>query len=160
MEAALTPIQGAFLPETVAKAKDAKMPTLQFKVLIIDDHEPIRESLMRRVKQAWKSFDYELEITAVSTLAEGAAEASTANVTILDLELPDSSEQETIQKIPLFRRPVIVVTGSIDPMVKLDCLSQGADYVLIKGHLESFIAVFFEALQRDIYRSAKGYHAE
>lgn len=125
------------------------------KVLIIDDDEQTRRSLANLLRILWKCEEVGLEIEEAGTLAAGLALAESANLTILDLGLPDSDLVTTIQSISRFPPPVIVLTGTDDPTVSASCVANGAAHVFVKGSLIGFMPLVFEQLQKDVVRRAK-----
>lgn len=127
---------------------------MPIKVLIIDDSAECSFALAQLIRVCWKLPEDEMVIICVATLADGLREGQDANVTILDLELPGSSPEETIEAIPKFRPPVIVLTGYADDALSVKCIAAGATHVYIKGSLMGFIPTFFKALQQDVIRRA------
>lgn len=65
--------------------------------------------------------------------------STTADVILLDLDLPDSSGLETVQRCKSMARntPIIVLTGRDDMHFSLKALEAGAQDYLIKNQLES-----------------------
>lgn len=125
------------------------------KILIVEDNPDSLEGLKRLVEVTWRISDIDLQITGVNTLKEGLELANEANVTILDLDLPDSDMASTILAIDKFRPPVIVLTGTDDPNVIKSCVANGADHVFVKGSAIRLVSAIFESLQKDIVRRAK-----
>lgn len=127
-------------------------PVSFMKVLIIEDDPANLLGISRLVQASWKLDSVTLEIVGVATLADGLKESADANVTILDLGLPDAEIIEVIQSISKFPPPVIVITGHDSPEVTASCMLHGAAHVFVKGALLGFIPSIFEAMQKDIIR--------
>ena len=124
------------------------------KVLIIEDDPENLRALSQLIRVSWKMPTIPLEIVGVGTLTEGLREAESANVTILDLSLPDSDMVNTLQHIRDFRPPVIVLTGASDDATTTACYLHGATHVFFKGAAIGLIPSIFEALQKDLLRRA------
>jgi diguanylate cyclase (GGDEF)-like protein/PAS domain S-box-containing protein len=80
------------------------------------------------------------EIVHAANLAEGlrALDAHEVHVTVLDLDLPDSSGVETLDRLlAAARGPVIVVTGNPHPGLASEALKRGAYDVLQKSELDA-----------------------
>lgn len=127
--------------------------------LLIDDDPTATELVAQLLRTAWKIEIEPLEIKTARTLQEGLALAPAANITILDIELPDSDAEQTIASIHLFRPPVIVLSGhtSDDPYgrdLSIRCIAAGAAHVFCKGLIKGLRALFFELMQKDILRRA------
>ena len=130
------------------------------KILVVDDNAESRRGLKQLIEINWKLPDVPLDVVCVGTMAEGLREAQDASVTILDLSLPDSSLDESIDKIVLFPPPVIVMTGYSDADITARCMANQAAHVFIKGSLIGFIPSFFRALQQDVVRRAESRYAQ
>lgn len=91
-------------------------------------------------------------IAAVSTLAEALHTVSDGKETIiiLDLNLPDSSAEETLDHIPgLVQRgmPVIVVTAADDPSYRTLAEKAGACDFLFKSNYHEFETAMGRAIR-------------
>ena len=125
------------------------------KILIVEDDLDSREGLARYIRACWGLPDIPLDIICVETLAEGLNHAASANVTFLDLELPDSTNENTMRHIRDFQPPVIVMTGTSDTDTIASCMEHGADSVFIKGTVIGLMPKLFETLQHDVVRKAQ-----
>ena len=76
------------------------------------------------------------EITHVGSLAEGLSILSdkTADIILLDLELPDSQRLDTLIKLKsqVLGIPIVVLTGIDDEEIALCAVQQGAQDYLVK----------------------------
>lgn len=83
------------------------------KLLIVEDDIAQAEALRRLLKARMEYLDCKI----VPTLAEALrwSKDFKADVTLLDLQLPDATMDEVIEAIPNFHPPVIVVTSVDDP---------------------------------------------
>jgi DNA-binding NtrC family response regulator len=80
------------------------------------------------------------EIVHVASLAEAlrALDTRPADIAVLDLDLPDSSGFDTLEKLaPAVRGPVIVVSGNPHPALAAEALKRGAYEVLKKSELDA-----------------------
>jgi len=112
------------------------------KLLLIED-SPADEELIRLLLAE----DYgEQGILSARTLGAGieTLRQSEVDVVILDLNLPDASGLKCVEGVRALGRevPIVILTGSDDGSLALDCLAAGADDYLSKHRLES------EALRR------------
>ena len=86
----------------------------QAKVLVIEDDEPIQETLKLTFKVYWP----EVELSFATHGKEGVrmAQSSQADVIILDLILPDITGLDVLNQIRSFTRtPVIILTADREP---------------------------------------------
>lgn len=120
------------------------------KILIVDDHEEGARALQNLIEVSWKMPEWPLNIVRASTLQDGLMHASDANCTFLDLDLPDSTPENTVAHIKCFPPPVTVLTGHAGMGAK--CLEAGAEYVFEKGAVEALIPSLFASLQKDLIR--------
>ncbi|MEA2164387.1 MAG: hypothetical protein QOK37_2514 [Thermoanaerobaculia bacterium] len=101
------------------------------RVLLIED-SPIDAHLIRSILRS-TSF----QLTTVDRLSEGLAvlRSSAIDVVLLDLNLPDSSGSETLQRIleQTSGIAIVVLTGNDDEHTALDAVALGAQDYLIKG---------------------------
>jgi len=128
------------------------------KVLIVDDHRENAAALAMLIEASWKLPGDEMKVVVVHTMEDARKERDDSNVTILDLDLPDSSPEDTMAEIKNFPPPVIVLTGCADDALSAACMVAGAAHVFIKGSLMGFIPTFFKALQLDVLRRAGQRH--
>jgi diguanylate cyclase (GGDEF)-like protein/PAS domain S-box-containing protein len=80
------------------------------------------------------------QIVHAATLAEGlrALQSQAFHVTVLDLDLPDSSGFDTLEKLgAAARSPIIVVTGNPHPALATEALKRRAYEVLPKSELDA-----------------------
>ena len=88
-------------------------------ILVVEDHEASAKALALMLE---RKIGQTARIHIASTLAEGlrVAREIKADITILDLNLPDAEVHDVIRSIPAFPPPVIVYTDLEDPDSKLE----------------------------------------
>jgi DNA-binding response OmpR family regulator len=99
-------------PAGLAFGRAREEPTL--RVLLIEDDPNDAELVRACLAEATRAG---AEIVHAATLAEGlrALQSQAFDVTVLDLDLPDSSGFDTLEKLgAAARSPIIVVTGNPD----------------------------------------------
>src|SRR4051812_6086872 len=104
---------------------------MRYDILVIEDDEPLGWLLERILKERFNVTIATDGLLAMAWLSNG----NLPNVILCDLDLPNIdglSFLKTLNKSGAFKEiPVIMVTGSINPKAKVDCLAAGA-----KGYLE------------------------
>lgn len=127
------------------------MPT--HRILIVEDDTAQAQSLHRLLqKKIGERLLAEVEIVIVGTLADGLRESQSCSATILDLGLPDSDPVATMEALPLFRKPVIVMTGYPDLDLHAACVARGASHVFTKGEVmeEHLVMYVLDCIKADI----------
>lgn len=107
------------------------------KILIVEDHKEQAEMLCRLLTEKM-----ECQCVIANTLPDGLAKSlEGADITILDLHLTNSSILDTIQSIPKFPKPVIVITEMDDPgkRIELLCYAYEAENFFSKNFLHKII---------------------
>lgn len=107
------------------------------RILIVEDDANDAELARACLDEATRAG---AEIVHAASLADGlrALEAAEVHLTLLDLDLPDSSGFETLEKIRAAARgPVIVVTGNPHPALFAEALKRHAYEVLRKSELDA-----------------------
>jgi CheY-like chemotaxis protein len=123
-------------------------------VLVVED-EPtdvlmVRRSLLRSPAASGERF----EVQHAGTLAEGLERLrhDPADVLLLDLGLPDSDGLDTVvrARVRAPHLPLVVLTGSDDPLLAARTREAGADGHLVKGDLGARILrrVLRQAIER------------
>lgn len=124
----------AFMPPTLSSLAN------RLKVLVVEDHEDAARAMCNLLT---RRLGGTVECEFATTLSDGLAKAIkfNADITILDLMLPDKSVQEVIESIPHFPPPVIVVTELDDPdhEIELSCYANEAQNFFRKAQLRSTI---------------------
>lgn len=105
-------------------------------ILLVED-EPVSAGItLRMLKEA----ALDGSVSSAGTLADGLARlaAHGADVTLLDMGLPDSSGMATLKAVcgRFPGLPVIVMTGTDDEGVGLEALQHGAQDYLVKGQFD------------------------
>jgi diguanylate cyclase (GGDEF)-like protein/PAS domain S-box-containing protein len=109
----------------------------RLRLLLIEDDPNDAELVQACLAEAALSG---AEIVHVATLAEGlrALELQAFHVTVLDLDLPDSSGFDTLDKLgAAARSPIIVVTGHPHPELETEAFKRRAYEVLPKSELDA-----------------------
>jgi DNA-binding NtrC family response regulator len=107
------------------------------RILLVEDDPNDAELVQACLAEAARSG---AEIVHAASLAEGlrALEAETFHVTVLDLDLPDSSGFDTLDTLgAAARSPIIVVTGNPHPELVPEALKRRAYEVLKKSELDA-----------------------
>ncbi len=117
-----------------------RSPRRQISILVIEDDPGDLGLIRTNVRLAGlRSIGEDDPVTWASTLADGmaAATASTPDIVLLDLSLPDSSGIATVEamraRVPTV--PIIVLTGQDDHQLAEAALHAGAQDYLAKGQL-------------------------
>lgn len=125
------------------------------KTLLIEDNRGDARLIQEILSEAtWRLF----EIERAESLSEGleSLTASSFDVVLLDLSLPDSSGLDTLARIQsnFTQTPVVVLTGLNDDMLAIEAVRKGAQDFLVKGHIDA------ELLSRSIRYSIERKNAE
>ncbi|MFY0672876.1 MAG: response regulator [Bacteroidia bacterium] len=111
-------------------------------VLVIEDDEFIAMAYEDQLSEV-EGIEFNLDV--YSNIAEGikAFDNSTYDVLLLDLNLPDSNQSETVQQIPRFsaKLPVIIMTSTSSELVALQTMNLGSQDFLQKGSLNKTLFV-------------------
>ncbi|HYR53670.1 MAG TPA: response regulator transcription factor [Methylomirabilota bacterium] len=104
----------------------------QIRVLIVDDHEMVREGLMAMLQP-------EPDFDVVGQTGRGAGvvelvEANRADVVLLDARLPDVSGVEVCRRLNLSHPEVsvVILTTYTDPDLVQECIEAGARGYVVK----------------------------
>ena len=100
-------------------------------ILLIEDN-PADERLIKEMLKEIKSFDY--TISSADTLKEGIEQIQTGSfeIILLDLNLPDSTGQQTFQKVLdcCKQIPIVLISEIDDEKLALKLINEGAqDYI-------------------------------
>src|SRR4051794_13575951 len=118
----------------------ARLKTVMTKLVIVDDHEALREGLVAMLGHGGMEV-----VGAAGNVAAGLdlVEHADPDVAIVDIRLPDGSGIELTREL-LARRPdlgVILYTGDSDADLLYDGLDSGArGYALKAGSMEELLA--------------------
>lgn len=103
-------------------------------VLIVEDNPGDARLVQERLKRGWTR---NLSITHVLRIDEAAAHlgAYSADCVLLDLSLPDSQGSEGVRRLVsgFPSVPVVILSGTDDEALILECLHEGAQDYLVKG---------------------------
>src|SRR2546421_3151703 len=109
----------------------------RMRILLVEDNATDAELTRACLDEATRAG---AEIVHARTLAEGLRALQTAEVhlTLLDLDLPDSSGFDTLEKMSAAARgPVIVLTGNPHPALVAEGLKRHAYEVMRKSELDA-----------------------
>lgn len=105
------------------------------RVLIIEDHPADRQLIRALLRTALDPVD----IVEAGSLREASARLATGglDLVLLDLNLPDSTDIETVRRVVHAAPdlPVVVLTGEDDEKRGLEAIAHGAQDYLAKDHL-------------------------
>jgi len=109
------------------------------RVLIVEDN-PGDAALIRRALRSVKSREFQVShVSRLSAALEGIHRYH--DVVLLDLNLPDSQDMETLHRLRAREPhlPIIVVTGIEDRRKAVEALANGAQDYLVKGHADGHL---------------------
>lgn len=124
-----------------------------YKLLLIEDDREQARCITKLLERAAPDI---FDIRCVHTLAEGmrASKEMEADLTLLDLQLPDSPDWHyTAAAIPKFFPPVIVITFMPPKEVEVECMAYGAQRVFDKAEVLKVIEVLVGEITRSILRA-------
>ena len=125
--------------QRVHRRKTRSNPGRAIRVLIVEDN-PGDAALIRRALRSVKSREF--QISHVSRLS-AALECihRSFDVVLLDLNLPDSNDLETLRELRarVPHLPIIVVTGIEDRRKAVEALANGAQDYLVKGRADGHL---------------------
>lgn len=108
-------------------------------ILLVEDNPGDADLARWRLRESPSSF---VDIHLASTLAGALSHLSTAraDAILLDLNLPDSSGLETLQRLKAFADgiPIAVLTGVVDDALRRKALDAGAEDVFAKDEAASW----------------------
>ena len=107
------------------------------RILIVEDHKASADALCRILVKRIEG----CECTVAGRLDTGLklARERRHDITLLDIGLPDAGSDQVIISIPLFPKPVIVITDLEDYEVELKCFAYEADNFFTKKRLRETI---------------------
>jgi len=109
------------------------------RVLIVEDN-PGDAALIRRSLRSVKSREFQVShVSRLSAALESIHQY--LDVVLLDLNLPDSHDLETLHQLRAREPhlPIIVVTGIEDRRKAVEALANGAQDYLVKGHADGHL---------------------
>lgn len=110
---------------------------MSLRILLVEDDPNDAELVQACLGEASASG---AEVVHAASLAAGlrALEAGSIDIVVLDLDLPDSSGFDTLEKLAAASSvPVIVVTGNPHPALAAEALKRRAYEVLKKSELDA-----------------------
>lgn len=114
------------------------------KILIIDDDQGWRETVIRFIRRGMGDHLSNLWFYEAGTMQQAISlinspEAADINITLLDLNLPDSSKEETLAMIPSFPPPVIVTSSDDADETRHKAFAHGARGFFGKGNIRRLL---------------------
>jgi two-component system, OmpR family, response regulator MprA len=130
------------------------LQTALVRVLVIEDDDAVRSALRRAL--ILSGYDVELAATGASGLLE--AEASSIDVIVLDLGLPDFDGMEVCRRLRAAgnRVPILMLTARDAIEDRVDGLEAGADDYLVKPYDVRELRARLEAITRRHVDGADG----
>jgi serine phosphatase RsbU (regulator of sigma subunit) len=109
----------------------------RLRILLVEDDEA--DAFL--VKELFAEADLRVEITVVTTLAEGIERIGQADCVLLDLGLPDAAGLDGLRRLlPVAQGAAIcVLTGHGDGDLGAEAVAEGAQDYLIKGQVEGVL---------------------
>lgn len=125
------------------------------KILVVDDHALVREGL-RQVLKGLDTRDESLEVLEAGTCATALELALThgdLDLVLLDYHLPDMNGMEALghfaRQLP--EMPIIMLSGSVNPLIMDQVLRKGAAAFLTKSGLcDELLAVTRQVLDGQV----------
>jgi CheY-like chemotaxis protein len=109
----------------------------QLRILLVEDS--LADAVL--TQRALEGSDgASFELTVARTLGEGIDRLTQGfDAILLDLTLPDSLGPETVKRMRAAARelPIVVLSGTEDPVIVDRCLREGADAYREKGRIDS-----------------------
>lgn len=107
------------------------------RITYIEDMALEAEVIQRLCQMCGDCFHGEVEFEVFGSLGSALADMDIdrTDVVLLDMTLPDSTQEETIQHVEekaAVWPPIIMLTGAIDPDLRRRCILSGADDFLFK----------------------------
>jgi PAS domain S-box-containing protein len=115
------------------------MTNKTIKVLLLIEDNPGDARLLREMFNEQGLHDTELIHVECMSVAEGHLSASSTDIILLDLGLPDAQGLEAVRRAHSAapRVPLVVLTGLDDESVAAQALQEGAQDYLLKGQIEA-----------------------
>ena len=112
------------------------MSLKNLKVLCVEDN-PGDARLLREIL---KETGMDIELVFAERLSQACRmlDTSVFDVILLDLSLPDAQGLESVERIKAVASdvPIVVLTGSIDEALGIQCVQRGAQDYLVKDHFD------------------------
>ena len=102
--------------------------------------------LMLKPEALKSHYDFDIKIVETLAAARRAVAVETFHVILLDLGLPDSTTESTVEALPELVKvwsptPIVVITGSVTADLNQKCIALGADNFLHKPAINSATGV-------------------
>jgi len=116
------------------------MEIKNINILLIEDNKADIRLIIELLK---KSSDQSFDIESCTRLSEGlnSLKKKDFDLILLDLTLPDSDKESTLEKVLEFtsKIPVVILTGLDDKEIALSSLKKGIQDYLVKGEINTTI---------------------
>jgi CheY-like chemotaxis protein len=123
-------------------------PTKLKRVLFVDDSPDYLETL-GRVIGGWSEGEWEILLAQGSSEAFSMLEAQPADLVVIDVLMPVVDGVQLLRMLhrshPAMRK--VVLTGMVEPVLRSDCLKQGADLFLEKPRTVAEMEIVYRALK-------------
>jgi len=118
-------------------------PADHLNILVIEDHPQVAKALCQLITKRIPFAECRIALNFTDGL-KMAHEGEKADLTLLDIHLPDADIDDVITSIPRFPKPVIVVTEMDDPDGTLleYCFAYGAENFFSKRNLLKTISTW------------------
>ncbi len=116
-------------------------------LLLVEDDPSDCHFLKQALSDCSKIMNFDVETTQNLSETLERLNSTDFDIILMDMELPDSSGIDTVEKIysKSPRTPVLVITEPLDEETAIEAIKKGADDYLIKGK------IFKDVLGRSIY---------
>jgi CheY-like chemotaxis protein len=114
----------------------------QLNILVVEDHKEVARALCRLITKRIPFAECRLAYTFQDGLR--MANEVRADLTLLDIHLPDATLDEVVTAIPQFPEPIVVVTEMDDPdgLLMEYCFAYGAENFFSKRNLLKTISTW------------------
>ncbi len=114
------------------------MKRKEISVLLVEDNR-INAKLIKKILDKDKSSPVDLECVETLVGAVEHLKSNKVSIVLLDLNLPDSQELETLTKVRAAAPdvPIVILTGVDDESVAIKAMRQGAQDYLVKGQVNT-----------------------
>ncbi|MFZ5802452.1 MAG: response regulator transcription factor [Candidatus Omnitrophota bacterium] len=113
------------------------MEQKKYRALLVEDQEGVAKIIQSGLVNS-KAFQFEVERAGDLRACLSRLAASSYDVIVLDLGLPDSSGFSTFEQVKARagKVPIVVLTGLDDEAVGVRAVEQGAQDFLVKGQMD------------------------
>jgi PAS domain S-box-containing protein len=111
------------------------MVSKAIKLLLVDDDVVDRRLITKALARFSSTVQFDIETAGTLSEAVKHLSSNSYDITLLDLNLPDTSGIDTVQSVHAVDSnvPIVVLTGLPDEKMGLNTIEQGAEDYLVKG---------------------------